>query len=155
MSNLGFEGFDHESNYHLSEKEERNENWAQAKIWVVLGIFIALLLCITIFLNGKELVLKYTGNAVVTDYVDGASSVSILDNHGEKHNIYISDIIITPKDGKLTLYYKGDNIKDAKALNAMWFWVIMYSIWIPLFTLCIHLILKNLNQGKKIYKKDV
>lgn len=151
MSDLGFEGFDHENNYHLSEKEERNENWSQAKIWVVLGMFMALLLGLTLFFNGKELILKYTGSSIEANYVDGDSGVTVIDNQGEKHYISLSDTIISSKDGKITLYYKGDDIKGAKALNAMWFWATMYGIWVPLFALCIFFTLKNLNQNKKTH----
>lgn len=153
MSGLGFEGFDHENNYHLSEKEERSESWSQAKIWVVLGLFIGLLLGITIYISGNELNLKLTGKAVVTDYAKGAASVVIQDDQGKKYYITVSDTILSPKNGKITVYYKGNNMGSAKALNALWFWVLMYSIWIPLLLICIHCIIKNVCPSKKIHQK--
>lgn len=153
MSELGFEGFDHENNYHLSEKEERNENWSQAKIWVVLGLFIGLLLGITIYISGNELYLKMAGKAVVADYANGAASVSIQDNQGNKYYINVSDTILSPKNGKITVYYKGNNMGNAKALNAAWFWVLMYCVWIPLILFCIHRIIKNVCPSKKIHQQ--
>ena len=149
MSNAGFEGFDYENNYHLSEKEEKNENWAQAKIWVVLGLLMALCLGLTIYMHSKELILKYNGNSVVTEYKNGEKSVTVQDDLGTKHYIDLTSTIIANQDGKITLYYMGENIAGAKAMTAFWFWAAMYSIWIPLTSLCVYFIVKNLNQGKK------
>jgi len=151
MSNSGFEGFDYQSNYHLSEREEKNENWEQAKIWVIIGLFMALCLGLTIFMHSKELLLKYNGNSIVADYKYGDQLVVVQDNNGANYNIDISQTIISKqKDGKLTLYYRGSNVAGAKALTSNWFWVVMYAVWIPLFSLCVYLALKNLNQNKKI-----
>jgi hypothetical protein len=153
MSELGFEGFDHENNYHLSEKEERSESWSQAKIWVVLGLFIGLLLGITIYISGNELNLKLNGKAVVTDYANGAASVIIQDDQGNKYYINVSDTILSPQNGKITVYYKGDNMGSAKALNAVWFWVLMYCVWIPLILFCVHRIIKNVRPSKKNHQQ--
>jgi len=150
MSNAGFEGFDYENNYHLTEKEEKNENWEQSKIWVVLGVLMLLCLGLTIYMNSKELLLKYNGNSVVTEYKNGAGSVTVQDDKGSSYNIDVSNTIISNKDGKITVYYMGNNIANAKALTAFWFWAMMYTAWLPLSALCIYFIFKNLNQSKKI-----
>jgi len=112
---------------------------------------MALCLGLTIFMHSKELLLKYNGNSVVADYKYGDQLVMVQDNNGANYNIDISQTIISKqKDGKLTLYYRGSNVAGAKALTSYWFWVVMYSVWIPLFSLCVYLALKNLNQNKKI-----
>ena len=149
MSNAGFEGFDYENNYHLSEKEEKSENWAQSKIWVVLGLLMALCLGLTIYMNSKDLILKYSGNSVVTEYKNGEKSVTVQDDLGTKHYIDLTSTIIANQDGKITLYYFGKNIAGAKAMTAFWFWATMYCVWVPLTSLCVYFIVKNLNQGKK------
>jgi len=148
MSNAGFEGFDYDSNYHLTEKEERNENWAQAKIWVVLGLFMALCLGLTIYMNSKELLLKFNGNSVVTEYKNGDGYANVVDDNGTKHVIDLTATIIANQNGKITLYYWGNNIAGAKAMTAFWFWAMMYSIWTPLSALCVYFTYKNVNQNK-------
>jgi len=152
MSNAGFEGFDYENNYHLTEKEEKNENWAQAKIWVVLGVLMALCLGLTIYMNTKELLLKYNGNSAVAEYKKGEASIVVQDDKGTSYHINIADTFISNPDGHITVYYWGNNIANAKVLTAFWFFALMYAIWIPLFLLCMHFILKNLNQNKKLKK---
>ena len=149
MSNMGFEGFDYGSDYHRTEKEEKNENWEQAKIWVIIGLFMVLFLGLTIYLHSKELNLKYNGTAIVTEYQNGSSGVEVKDDKGTNYFINLSNTIISNKDGKITVYYLGSNIAGAKALTAIWFWIMMYSIWIPIFSLCVYSTYKNLNKNNK------
>ena len=150
MRNARFEGLDYDNNYHLTDKEEKKENWEQAKIWVLLGLLMALCLGLTIYLNTKELILKYNGNSVVAEYKNGDKSVTVQDDKGTSYFINLANTTISNQDGKLTVYYWGNNIASATALTSIWFWLIMYACWIPLFALCAYFIFKNLNQGKNL-----
>ena len=150
MRNARFEGLDYDNNYHLTDKEEKKENWEQAKIWVLLGLLMALCLGLTIYMNTKELILKYNGNSVVAEYKNGDKSVTVQDDKGTSYFINLANTTISNQDGNLTVYYWGNNIASAKALTSIWFWLIMYASWIPLFVLCVYFIFKNLNQGKNI-----
>ena len=150
MRNTRFEGLDYDNNYHLTDKEEKKENWEQAKIWVLLGLLMALCLGLTIYLNTKELILKYNGNSVVAEYKNGDKSVTVQDDKGTSYFINLANTTISNQDGNLTVYYWGNNIASAKALTSIWFWLIMYASWIPLFVLCTYFIFKNLNQGKNL-----
>jgi len=155
MSNLGFEGFDYQSNYHLTEKEEKKENWQQAKIWVVLGLLMALCLGLTIYMHSKELLLKYNANSIVADYKNGEQMVIVKDDKGTNYNINLTQTIVGKQNDKITLYYWGSNVASAKALTAVWFWVAMYSVWVPLFSLCVYFVYKNLNQDKRLNKSRI
>ena len=150
MRNARFEGLDYDNNYHLTDKEEKKENWEQAKIWVLLGLLMALCLGLTIYLNTKELILKYNGNSVVAEYKNGDKSVTVQDDKGTSYFINLANTTISNQDGNITVYYWGNNIASAKALTSISFWLIMYASWIPLFVLCVYFIFKNLNQGKNI-----
>jgi len=155
MSNSSFEGFDYGNNYHLTEKEEKNESWEQKKIWVIVGLLMALCLGLTIYMHSKELMLKYNGNSIVTEYKNGSSGLEVQDDQGTNHFINLSNTIISNQDGKITLYYYGSNIASAKALTAIWFWIMMYSVWIPLFSVCVYLIFKNTELYKKIKQRNL
>jgi len=150
MRNARFEGLDYDNNYHLTDKEEKKENWEQAKIWVVLGLLMALCLGLTIYMNTKELILKYNGNSVVAEYKNGDKNITVQDDNGTSYFINLANTTISNQDGNLTVYYWGNNIASAKALTSIWFWLIMYASWIPLFVLCTYFIFKNLNQGKNL-----
>ena len=150
MSNARLEGFDYDNNYHLTEKEEKKENWEQAKIWVLLGLLMALCLGLTIYMNTKELILKYNGNSVVAEYKNGDKSVTVQDDKGTSYFIDLANATISKQDGNLTVYYWGNNIASAKALTSISFWLIMYASWIPLFVLCTYFIFRNLKQGKNL-----
>lgn len=149
MSELGFEGFDHSNDYHMSESEVKKENWDQAKIWVVLGLFMAICLGMTIFLHSKELVLRFGGHSIVAEYKNNPNTISLKDDKGETFYVDIKDTIISPKNGTLTLYYAND-MHQAKALTAIWFWLLMYVIWLPLLIICIRCTYKNLKPRHKI-----
>lgn len=144
MANMGFEGFDSSDDYHMSEAEQRKENWSQSKIWIILGVFMFLCLVMTIFMSGKEILLVLNGNCVEAEYTGDEKSVEIQDDQGNKYYINVNDTFISAKKGVLKLYYYGDNMRSAKPVTAAWYWLIMYCIWVPLVLLCVWRIHKNM-----------
>ena len=86
---------------------------------------------------------------------NGLSGLEVQDDQGTNHFINLSNTIISNQDGKITLYYYGSDIASAKALTAIWFWIMMYSIWIPSFSVCVYLVFKNTELYKKIKQRNL
>lgn len=149
MAGSSFEGFDYGSDYHMTEKEQKRENWSQAKIWVVLGLFMGLCLAITIGMNVKEVILKNTGNSAVATYSENASGATLTDGSGRVYFVSLADTMLGTKSGSVRVYYYGDDMKSAKALTASWFWVAMYCVWTPLFAVCVRFAYKNITGDTK------
>lgn len=139
MGNAGFEGFDAGDDYHMSEGEQKYENWQQAKIWVVIGCFMALCLGVTMYMHISEIKLKLTGHEVVATYVASSKTGIIENEDGSKTYVPLQDHVFKPnKDGNtVTLYYYENHELSAKPMTSIGYWLIMYAIWAPLLGLCI------------------
>lgn len=54
------------------------------------------------------------------------------------HIVPLKFSMLSPlKKQAITVYYYGDDLNSARAINAIWFWVVVYIILIPLFILCV------------------
>lgn len=154
MASQGFEGFDYESNYHMTEKEQMKDNWSQAKIWIILGIFMGLCLGMSIYMNIKEVILKNTANTAIATYTENASCGLFYDEQGHMYSVSLENTMVGDKSGNVTVYYYGDDMRNAKVLTAPWFWVAMYCLWLPLFLLCVRFAYKNITGDTKRSKAN-
>ncbi|SEW10775.1 hypothetical protein [[Clostridium] fimetarium] len=60
------------------------------------------------------------------------------DNNGIIHIVPIMFSMISPFDiEKVTVYYYGDDVGKAKALNSLWFWVVLYVLLIAMLFICV------------------
>ena len=65
------------------------------------------------------------------------SMIAFTDNNGISHIVKIMFTMLSPfQTDKVTVYYYGDDIKSARALNSIWFWAIFYIVLIPLLYMC-------------------
>ena len=63
---------------------------------------------------------------------------AFIDNNGIIHIVPIMFTMLSPFSvEKVTVYYYGDDVGSAKALNSIWFWVVFYIVLIPLLYLCL------------------
>jgi len=63
---------------------------------------------------------------------------AFTDNNGVIHIVPIMFTMISPLNAeKVTVYYYGDDVGSAKALNSLWFWVVLYMILILLLFRCV------------------
>jgi len=63
---------------------------------------------------------------------------AFTDNHGIIHVVPIMFTMLSPlSPEKVTVYYYGDDVGSAKALNSLWFWFILYLLLIPMLILCV------------------
>lgn len=148
MANMGFEGFDAQNDYHMSAKEQRKENWEQSKIWIALGVVMAICLVITVYMSARDILLVMNGNCVEAKYDSSNACATIHDENGKNYTISTGDLFITSdKSGIIKVYYYGDNISSAKPVTAWQYWLVMYCIWIPLLGLCIFFTYRNI-KGK-------
>ena len=62
---------------------------------------------------------------------------AFIDNNGIIHIVPIIFTMLSPFSAeKVTVYYYGDDVGSAKALNSIWFWIVFYIVLIPLLYLC-------------------
>lgn len=149
MADLGFEGFDGQGNYIMSEKERRKEGFSQAKIWIVLGALIGICLLITIGMSVNEMLLKINGNYKEITYSENAGSTSFVGDDGKIYYISLEDTMLGTKAGSTRVYYYGTDYQNAKVLTATSFWIEMYILWGALFAMCVIFTYKNIT-GKTI-----
>ena len=147
-SGLGFEGFDG-SGRTIAESELRKEGIAQSKIWICLGVFMTLCLFIALFLSVKTILLRVNGNSVTVDHKPGEYSVTVYDTENRPYYIQLNDVIFDDSASKLTLYYYGDDIKSAKLLDSMWFFVVMDIGWGAFAAGCFFMAYRNIKPQKK------
>jgi len=62
---------------------------------------------------------------------------AFTDNNGIIRIVPIMFTMIDPFNAeKVNVYYYGDNEASAKALNSLWFWVVLYGLLILMFFIC-------------------
>jgi len=62
---------------------------------------------------------------------------AFVDDNGIIHIVPIIFTMLSPFNvEKVTVYYYGDDVGSAKALNSIWFWIVFYIVLIPLLYLC-------------------
>lgn len=137
MADMGFQGFDGSNNYHMTEKEQKKENWSQSKIFIVIGVFMALCLALSVSMQVREIVLMSNGTMVEAPYNSETKTATIDNEDGTKTYISLSGSQFADTKGdSVKLYYK-DNIKDAKPMTQLWFFLAMYVLWGGLLAVCI------------------
>lgn len=181
MNSWDLDKIDNKREYR-SSKDEKWEKSSQAAIWIVLSIVITCGLIFFIKLNVEEILLKFGGNSIETEFKNGTtldgvnkdgnqvtvsfkngptvSTRKLTDDSGNYYEItkeYRDDGMTAFKDKNniihivplnftmlslrnyqsITVYYYGDDMENAKALNSIWFWVVLYCVLIPLLFLCV------------------
>ena len=62
---------------------------------------------------------------------------TFIDNNSIIHIVPIMFIMLSPSNAeKVTVYYYGDDVGSAKALNSLWFWFAFYILLIPILFIC-------------------
>ncbi len=131
--------------------EGKEYRWYEARIWIALLLISMLCLGITIINHVPEIKLWHTGN-VVYGRVMNETSIRV-ENTGDLIVLIRADkyFYTVPRDGRIPLYYYGDNYKKAIALTAPWFWGINYSVWGIIFSLSGYSCYKHLYLNKNAY----
>lgn len=182
-----------EKYYHRNnQKINQVEQWERSKratIWMVLSIIVIFCLLFAIQYNIRDIMLKYKGTAIATEFKNG-TSLSGVDEDGNQMTIdfnnethvtiikpflneqnnsngytnyvkaygknrvtaykYENDVLNTVNlrfynlslfhDQKINLYYYNREITTAKPLVALWVWLVLYCVLVPLLVLFVVLV---------------
>lgn len=150
-------------NYNL--QTQKRDRIKESAIWIGLGMVFGFLLLFVLYMQISDARLKYTGKSIEASYtisfnhdyyINGNTQNKGISYTGEDGVARICknvDPLSTHNGDKITLYYLGDNIDDARPLTILWFWVGCDLFFGGLLILCIYKVYK----GTKItqhYKGD-
>lgn len=116
------------------DKENREEKWYQASVWVGLAVFSLFVLCCTTFQFVREQVIMKTGYCIEADYFESKQAggiyrlASYVDENGQVHKYQLNDFNPVIEGNIVKLYYT-EFIENAVPQNTALTWVGDYFIF--------------------------
>lgn len=116
----------------VSEQEERKLRFRAVRVYVIFILFTVILIGITTYQMAADLRMKHKANRIECVYTEGYYSAEGRDESGNTISFKF-DEFAERSNGIITMYYY-DNIRDARPMTSIWFYVIMYIVWLLFLT---------------------
>lgn len=127
-----------ETSESVNEADEQRDRFVMSCIWCALLVLFGAIWISVIVRNVNELIFKQNANSITAEYTPGSDNVVIHRDDGSKYIIDISGCIAAANGNEITLYYHGNDIKNARPLTWTGFWVFMNICWGTLCLICMY-----------------
>ena len=123
-NNMDFEGSGVGSGRY-DVRQERRERWSEAKLPLVLMGFCLICWAIVLYYTYTDILYYCTGEQVVTECDPKDTYTQWTAPDGNRYTINVEWGAV--KEGKITVYYRGTDYRNAIVLNSPQHWVLFYG----------------------------
>lgn len=115
------------SNSYFNEKEYRSRKFRAVRVYLIFMFFSVLLIGITTYQLLLDLNIKSSSYKVECTYTQDSYMAWAKDENGTLVMLTFDEL--SERSGGTIIMYYSDDIKNAKPVTSMWFYVIIYIVW--------------------------